>query len=287
MRAGRLKRAVEILTANGHDVTVAPTTGPNTASGIAREHIARGAELILAAGGDGTINEAAEGVALSNVAFGILPAGTANVLATEMGIGSRMERVAERLESFAPRRISVGRLTCEASGVSRHFLLMAGVGLDALIAYNASAAVKARAGKLAYWLAGWRVLGRRLPQFTVEANGQRFRSSFALFSKVRNYGGDFSIAREVTLFEDEFEMVLFEGRSTFRYLKYFAALLVNRHRALKGVTVARTRGVRLYEPEDSRIYAQIDGEVAGLLPARVEIVPDALTLLVPREYAPG
>ena len=213
-RGGRalLTRAVEVLTKNGHTVTVVPTTGPKTAGAMAREHIDRGADLIIAAGGDGTINEVADGMVHSKVPLGILPAGTANVLAMEMGIGSKMERAAEKIETSNPHRISAGHLTCADGSVSRYFLLMAGAGLDAHIASNVSAAVKARYGKIAYWLAGWRVLGRDLPLFDVESNGQKFRCSFALLSKVRNYGGDFAIAQDVTLFDDEFEMVLFQGK---------------------------------------------------------------------------
>jgi diacylglycerol kinase (ATP) len=285
-RGGRalLTRAVEVLTKNGHTVTVVPTTGPKTAGAMAREHIERGADLIVAAGGDGTINEVADGMVFSEVPLAILPAGTANVLAMEIRIGSKMERAAEMIEASVPYRISAGHLTCADGSVSRYFLLMAGAGLDAHIASQVNAAVKARLGKLAYWLAGWRVLGRDLPLFDVEANGQKFRCSFALLSKVRNYGGDFAIAQDVTLFDDEFEMVLFEGRSTFRYLKYFAGLLFNRHRGMTGVTVMRTAEAQLSGPVDVQVYTQIDGEVAGHLPAEVKIVPAALTLLIPPEY---
>ena len=69
---------------------LAPTTGPGTAGGIARDTSPQGAELILAAGGDGTINEVAEGMAIPEVPLGILPAGTANVLAMEMKLGARL-----------------------------------------------------------------------------------------------------------------------------------------------------------------------------------------------------
>jgi YegS/Rv2252/BmrU family lipid kinase len=279
-----LTRAVETLTKNGHTVTVVPTPGPRTAGELARERIERGADLIVAAGGDGTINEVSHGMVSSHVPLGILPAGTANVLAMEMGIGGDIERAAEKIEVSIPYRISVGLLTCADLNISRHFLLMAGAGLDAHIAYNVSAAIKARYGKLAYWLAGWRVLGRSLPLFSVDANGQRFRCSFALLSKVRNYGGDFAIAQQVTLFDDEFEMVLFEGRSSFRYVKYFFGLVFGRHAAMTGVSVVRTREALLSGPENVQVYTQIDGEVAGHLPAQVKIVPDALTLLIPPEY---
>ncbi len=273
-----------MLRRDGHEVTIAPTTGPQTAGAIAREHVAAGANLVLAAGGDGTINEVAEGLVNSRVPLGILPGGTANVLATEMKLGSRMARAAARLRDCHPRRIAVGHVTCEGGTVSRHFLLMAGIGLDAHIVYNVSGSLKARMGKLAYWIAGWSLLGRRLPEFQAEVGGHREKCSFALVSKVRNYGGDFEIARDVSLFDDHFEVVLFQGGSTLPYVKYFGGLILNRLRGMKGVNVLRAPRLRLSAPDDERVYVQIDGEFAGHLPAEVRIVPDALTLMVPPEY---
>ena len=279
-----MARAVEILERAGHRVTLAPTTGPRTADAIAREYVSRGTDLVLAAGGDGTINEVAEGLIGSEVPLGILPAGTANVLASEMKLGSRLERAAERMGQCRPCRIPVGHVTCEGGTVSRHFLLMAGIGLDAHIVYRVSGPLKAATGKLAYWVAGWSLLGRRLAEFQVEMNGRKRRCSFALASKVRNYGGDFEIARDVSLFDNRFEVVLFEGRSTLPYVKYFGALMLNRLRGMRGVTVERAQCLRVLAPEDRRVYMQIDGEFAGHLPAEIRIVPDALTLLVPEGY---
>ncbi|HEY1240208.1 MAG TPA: diacylglycerol kinase family protein [Bryobacteraceae bacterium] len=282
---GPLERAVEILKRDGHQLTLVPTTGPQTAGPLAREHVRQGADLVLAAGGDGTINEIGEGLIGSEVPIGILPAGTANVLATEMKLGSRLERAAARLGRSQPCRIPVGHVSCQGGAVSRHFLLMAGIGLDAHIVYRVSAPLKSATGKFAYWVAGWSLLGRRLAEFAVEMNGVRRTCSFALVSKVRNYGGDFEIARDVSLFDDHFEVVLFEGRSTLPYVKYFGGLMLNRLAGMKGVTVERAQCLRVLAPEDRRVYLQIDGESAGQLPAEIRIVPDALTLLVPPEYA--
>jgi diacylglycerol kinase family enzyme len=265
-------------------VTVAPTTGPATAGAIARHYLARGADLILAAGGDGTINEVAEGMVNSQVPLGILPAGTANVLAMEMRMGAKLLHAAERLEEAVPRRISVGHLSCDGGKVSRYFLLMAGVGLDAHVVYHVSGSLKAKTGKFAYWVAGWSLLGRRLVQMELEIDGCKRVCSFALLSKVRNYGGDFEIARDVTLFDDRFEAVVFEGRSSLPYVKYFAGMAINRLSGMKGVTVLRTDRATLTAPADSRAYVQVDGEFAGHLPAVIRMVPDALTLLVPPSY---
>jgi len=273
-----------ILRNNGHNLTVVPTRGRGTAGVIAREHIGRGADLIVVAGGDGTINEAAEGMLHSAVPLAILPGGTANVLAQEIGLGTRIERAAARLEECRPRRISVGHLTCDGGRVSRHFLLMAGIGLDAYVVHRVDGALKSRTGKFAYWVAGLRLLRRRLEEFQVDIGGEKRRCSFALVSKVRNYGGDFEIARSVRLSDDRFELVLFEGRYTARYFKHFAGMMLNRLGAMKGVAVLRADCISISDPEDRRVYIQIDGEFAGRLPAEICIVPDALTLLVPPEY---
>jgi diacylglycerol kinase (ATP) len=277
---------VETLKKQGHKVALAPTTGPQNAGAIARRHIDEGADLIVAAGGDGTVNEVAEGMVHTRVPLAILPAGTANVLAMEIKLGGNLLHAAERLEQCRPHRISVGHVSCQNGRVSRHFLLMAGAGLDARIVYEVSMPLKARVGKLAYWLAGWKLVGRPLAEFEVESEGLKRPCSFALLSKVRNYGGDFEIARHVSLFDNRFELVLFEGRSSLRYVKYLAGLILNRVEGMKGVSVTRTRHATLLAAENPLVYLQIDGEFAGSLPAEIRIVPDAITLLVPPEYRP-
>ncbi len=265
-------------------MNVAPTTGPGTAGDLAREYIRQGADLVVAAGGDGTVNEIMEGMVHGQVPLAILPGGTANVLAMEMTLGKNLERVAGRIHELRPHRISVGHLTCDGGKVSRHFLLMAGIGVDAHIVYHVSAPLKARTGKLAYWVAGFSLLGRRLAALRVEIGGKTHECSFALLSKVRNYGGDFEIARSVSLFDDEFEAVLFEGRTSMGYVKYVLGMALNRLNGMKGVTVVRSNRMTVSGSEGGRVYVQVDGELAGHLPAEIRIVPDALTLLVPPEY---
>jgi YegS/Rv2252/BmrU family lipid kinase len=279
-----IERARRILIEDGHNLTVAPTTGPRAAGAMAREHIAQGAELIVVAGGDGTINEVAEGMVGTSATLAVLPAGTANVLAMEMKLGGNLERVAKGMGELVPRRISMGHVVCDREKVSRHFLLMAGIGLDAHVVYKVHPGLKAKTGKFAYWVAGWSLLGKRLAEFDVEIDGQRRRCSFALLSKVRNYGGDFEIAPSVTLLDDRFEVVLFEGAAASSYVKYFAGMALKRLEGMDGVTIVRASEVRIGEPSDARAYIQIDGEFAGQLPAELKIVPDALTVLVPRAY---
>ena len=106
-RKQRLEQARHLLAGAGYELTLVPTTGPATAGDIARHSIQAGAELILAAGGDGTINEVIAGMVKSPVPLGILPGGTANVLANELGLGNNMQAAARRIAECVPRRIAL------------------------------------------------------------------------------------------------------------------------------------------------------------------------------------
>ena len=245
---------------------------------------AAGCDLILAAGGDGTINEAINGIAGSGVAFGPLPAGTANVLANEIGLSNRPDHAARQLLDAAPVRIALGALD-RPEQPRRWFLLMAGVGLDARIVYELDPYLKGKLGKLAYWHGGFRQFGRPVPRFQITVNGAAYTASFALITRVRNYGGDFEIARRVRLMDDDFEIVVFQNREWQDYLRFFGAVMTNRLHRTSGVVITRATRAEVSAPEDGRIYVQTDGEAVGVLPATVTAVPDALTLLIPKRYA--
>jgi YegS/Rv2252/BmrU family lipid kinase len=250
---------------------------------MARRCIDHGADLILVAGGDGTINEVVNGMVHSEVPLGLLPGGTANVLSMELGIGKKILAAARDLGNWMPERVALG-LRRSPGMEPRYFLLMCGAGLDAHIVYRISVSLKNALGKVSYWVGGFSQLGRRFPEFQVEADGRLYKGSFALVSRVRNYGGDLEIARTVSLLDDRFELVLFSGNNSFRYLRYLLGVFRGSLASTRGVTVLQTTGVQLTCPEDDRIYTQLDGESAGRLPASLNIVPDSLTLLMPPKF---
>jgi YegS/Rv2252/BmrU family lipid kinase len=284
-RGDRLEGATQLLSESGRRVYPVATRGPGTGGEIAREKVQSGADLILVAGGDGTVNEVMNGMVHTAVPLGVLPGGTANVLATELGIRGRMEKVARCVREWIPRRVSVGLLHASSGMISRYFLLMAGVGFDAHIVNSVHPGLKRQHGTLSYWMAGFGELGRRLEEFDVRVNGRSFRCSFALASRVRSYGGSVAIARHASLFSDDFGVVLLEGSNTFRYLKYLAGVLTNRLERMEGISFLRAERIEFSGPADQRVHVQVDGEAAGYLPASVEIVPDALTLLTPAPFA--
>jgi YegS/Rv2252/BmrU family lipid kinase len=280
----RLDRAVKILRDAGRSVELFATPGPNRAGELACAAVDAGCDLILASGGDGTINEAVNGIAGSSATFGVLPGGTANVLANEIGLATRPDHAAKQLLYATPVRIALGAL--ERPGLPRRcFVLMAGVGLDARIVYNVDPDLKNRLGKLAYWHGGFSQFGRPIPLFRASVNGAEYCASFVLITRVRNYGGDFEIARQVRLTDNDFEVVLFRNNRFPDFIRFLGGVIANRLAGTDGVVIARATQVAVAMLDDERVHIQIDGESMGLLPATIGIVPDALTLLIPRPYA--
>ena len=200
----------------------------------------------------------------------------------ELGVGANMIRAAEKLGGLVPARIAVGSIENELE--QRYFLLMAGAGLDALIVYNIDTKLKAAMGKVAYWIGGFGQIGRSLPEFHVRTNGEEVRCSFALASRVKNYGGDLWIARNASLYRNDFELVLFQGAQALPYVKYLLGVITGRLAKMEGVKVVHTESVEIEAASNPGIYVQVDGEFAGRLPAKLTMVPNALTLLVPPEF---
>ncbi|MEP6962529.1 MAG: diacylglycerol kinase family protein [Acidobacteriota bacterium] len=256
-----------------------PTSAPGQAGSLARQAIVDGADLILVLGGDGTINEALQGVANTGVPMGVLPGGTANCLAMELGLGSNVERAAERLATCNVVPISLGQVTTERAG-SRFFLLMCGAGLDAAIVKEVHAGLKARTGKLAYWVAGLAQFRRSVRPMLVALDGERHACGFALVSRGRNYGGDMEIASGASLRRDDFEVVLFQGSHPLRYAFYMLGVGAKRVQRLPGVRTSYATSVEILSASPS----QIDGEFLGSEPLKITIVPGALTLLMPVAY---
>lgn len=279
-----LQRTIDILQQRGIDASLVGTTAPGTATVLARKQIEAGCDLIVAAGGDGTINEVANGMLGSGVPMAILPGGTANVLARELGIPINLEKAAMQIPDARLQPIGVGSITVAEDSRPRCFLCMAGAGLDAEIVAGLNLDLKAVMGKFAYYICGFSHVFRPLREFEVTVDGVPYLASFALVSRVRNYGGDLEIARGASLLREEFEVVLFRGTVSLQYLPYLAGVALKCAEKMKGVTFLRGRSISCQIPDGARIYAQIDGELAGTLPMTAKFMPGALSLAAPASY---
>lgn len=278
LRWGRgrdLQRAVALLESYGIKVTLVETTGPGSAIDLTRGQLAAGRDLIIACGGDGTVNEVANGLAGSAVPLAVLPTGTANILAKELELSWDIWRAAEYIPDGVVRRIALGRAG------DRYFVCVAGAGADANIVYHLGRRSGAHLGMLTYWLEALRQLFRYgFPEFTVEVGGELLRTTLVIVSRTRHYGGPIQITRRADLFGDGFEICTFPRRFPPFYLVYFCAQLVGMLERFPEVQFRLTQSL-CARPDGRRIYSQVDGELADPLPVDFTIVPEALSLLVP------
>jgi diacylglycerol kinase (ATP) len=286
-----LDQARHIFASRGIDADLAETTGPGHATEIAARAAAENRSLVIACGGDGTLNEIVNGLAAHQnghrVPLALLPGGTANILAKELDLPWDIPRAAEKLVHGTVREIALGLATpLEQPEKKKYFLSVAGAGPDGMIVYSVSLGLKSRVGIVAYWWEGLREVFRyKFPHFRVVSGGRKINASLVIVGRTQNYGGPFKITTEADLFEDRFEILTLATQSGLRYLSYLPSLWLNKLRGTDGVEFFKSDAVAC-EPLDSNpIHAQIDGEPLARLPVEFRIIPRALKLLVPRKPA--
>ena len=245
---------------------------------------------MLACGGDGTVNEVANGLAATETALAVLPGGTANILAKELGLPHDPVEAARQLKTWQARRIALGKAiwpcsNAEAEGRTeqRYFVCVAGIGFDAYVLHKLARSRAMRFGVAAY---GWETIRQlfrySFPRFVAEMHGREVRATFATAQRTSRYAGWIRMAPRRDFFAPGLTLCLFQSSRRSRYLAYAAAVLTGRHTRLDDVKEIEATRVKL-AAEDNRapIFFELDGELTGRLPATIELVPDALTLLIP------
>ena len=263
----------------GVEVNLKLTTGPGDAAEIAARAANNGSSDVIVAGGDGTINEAIQGLTGTQARLAIIPRGTGNVLARELKLPLDDEQAALVVARGKARRIHLGLATEEATGASRLFVLMAGIGLDASVVQRTHPRLKKRIGRGAFWISGLSHLADWQPSpFTLEIDGREYTGTFAAIGKASRYGGDLFITPGARLEEPEFEICIIETLSRFSYLRLLAD-------AARGGMPRDKPGVRFVNATRVRATGnapvQVDGELLGQLPMRFEIAPHSLEVIVP------
>jgi YegS/Rv2252/BmrU family lipid kinase len=262
-RAHLLWRVLDVLVANGVRLDLAETRSAGHAEALARDAVRRGEPMVVAAGGDGTIAEVANGLMGSGARLGVIPLGTANVLAHELGL------------PFAPKAVAAalafGR-TCtlwpgQANGAdgSRLFVQMLGVGFDAQVVHNLPFRLKKALGKGAYVLQSIRELPRyTFPAVRMRIDGVETEAASVIISKGRLYGGRFTLAMDAVPADPGFSVVLFERTGAAAAMMYGAALPMNVLGYAPGVRHIRAQRVDFMQ--NVAIPAQADGDRAGFAP---------------------
>jgi YegS/Rv2252/BmrU family lipid kinase len=278
------------------EVEVSPTAGPGVAWELAKEAARQGTDMVLVCGGDGTINEVINGLAGSQVSLGLLPGGTANMLAREVGLPLDPVRAVAELSRWSPRRIPLGKAAwclerpstnaapAQKEQATRYFMSVAGIGYDAHVVYKLSLGMKLSWGVAGYIMEALRqAFHYPYQRFSCRTDDGRGRiATFAAAQRARNYGGWLQLTPDARFFDDRFTLCLFKSHNRARYFLYAALVLARQHFLLGDVELVEARKLCCAaQVAGETIRFELDGELVGTLPATFEIVPDALTLLVP------
>jgi YegS/Rv2252/BmrU family lipid kinase len=219
----KVRRAAAYLQKKGFETKLLFTERRGHAEELAREAAAKKPHLIIAAGGDGTINEVINGMVMSETPLAILPLGTTNVLARELLIPDSVEGAMDRALAGQIRTASLGRIEAfsEHGPVVRHFCLMAGVGFDAKAVHDVNSTLKKVSGEGAYILSGINNLIHYSPSeliFTVD--GKQHTGYAAIIGKASRYGGNFKITPDADIFDPYVYICIFKGSRRADLLRY-------------------------------------------------------------------
>jgi YegS/Rv2252/BmrU family lipid kinase len=298
-RAKRIQEALAVLHAAGVAAELFEPTRPGGATVLARQAIQQGFDTILACGGDGTVHEILQGMVGTETALGVIPFGTANALAADLGLIASPAKVVSRLLQAEEVRVPVGRIhykDSDGSQRSRYFIVAAGIGADALLMTRLDARLKRKLGYILYLVEAFRIWATNpFPLFEVifnHSDGPPSRPaeiSQLLAVRVRSFGGVLQeLAPGASLRGGSLRVLAFKTRSRLRFLKFTLAVLFRRHTFDGTIELKKALSVECRPRNGShrQIFVEADGEVLGSLPVRIEVVQNALTLLIPRNARP-
>lgn len=278
-RRRRLARALRALRSAGASLELAETTHPGHARSLAESAARCGVQLIVAAGGDGTVAEVAAGVSGSAATLGLLPLGTANVLAHELGVPLRPELAAAVLLGARPVTLWPG-MARWADGTERIFVQMIGAGFDAAVVQALDPAEKRRLGRGAYLLESVRQLrGYAFPGFEVTLDGGAAApATSVIISKGRFYAGAYRSLPGASPLHAGFSVLRFPQAGAGGAMLAGLSLPLHALHRVPGVVLSRAGEVRLL---GAGVPCQADGDSAGFMPLEVRDAPHPIPFLVP------
>jgi len=300
-RDTELDRAIGIIQSAGVRTELTVCHSSQEATIHARFAVASGSDTVFACGGDGTIHDVIQELAGTQVALAILPFGTANALAHDLGIPLRTSAAASAAVTGRVRRIPLGRIEYHDFNdkpAHRYFTVAAGIGVDAHLFYKLNRDLMKKGGMAAYYLKAWNLWAtHRMRRFEVEyTNGSGMKTRAALTEllavRIRFFG---NILRELVpgahLDCPDLRAVMCRTDSRTAYLRYITGALLGRRWNVDGIDLVSCSEIVCKLPEPTkvdtdgknkdRVYVEADGELLGRLPARMTMLPDALSLVVP------
>lgn len=251
-----------------------PTRGPGHARELAAQALAEGANVLAAAGGDGTLNEVLNGAWAGPATFAVLPVGTGNDFARALAFGTDFGAALDALARGAPRRADVGFVN------DRAFLNIAGCGFDAMVADRINRGYRSLRGTGAYVAAVVECLCRyRAAEFRILCGEEEltFRAMLCSVANTPSYGGGMRIAPDATIDDGLFDIAVVRETSRFEFLRAFPSVFKGQHTEHPKYLHRRARWVRV--ESDPPMPVLVDGEVVGTTPATFTIRPGAISVL--------
>lgn len=262
------------------------TSGAGDARRFAAEVVGDGFDTVVAAGGDGTVNEVLNGIADANgfeqVRLAILPVGTVNVFARDVGIPLNISAAWKTILAGHETRIDLPELRFEigANRIERRcFIQMAGAGWDARAIELVNWNLKKRIGQFAYMLAGFRALHTTHPMIQVVDGSTKHTGQFVIIGNGRYYAGSFSVFHQANFQDGLFDVCIFPRINWFVLTRYLWGFVTRTPAHLRREISFQTPHLELTSTEP--VPVQVDGEIAGQLPARCIIQREALRIIVP------
>ncbi|MEP7072055.1 MAG: diacylglycerol kinase family protein [Verrucomicrobiota bacterium] len=269
-RACHFRERVEALAG---DSVIQPTTRVGEAEGIARAAAREGYHKIVAAGGDGTIHEVVNGLAGTEAALGVLPMGTMNVFAAELGLpAGNLERCWDIIRAGWVRSVDLPRVN------GRRFVQLAGVGLDAQAVKETSQALKRSFGPLSYIISAAQIASRPPPRLMIESDDAvATEASFVLVGNGRRYGGPFPFFKRAHIDDGLLDVVLFKRLGYFDIIHYLQEVIFSHSISGSEVEYLQTR--RLQVTSEDEVPVEADGELIGCCPVEFEVQERGLRVL--------
>jgi diacylglycerol kinase (ATP) len=298
-RQSELDSVLAVLRAAGVEANLILAASRDQAEEEVRQAIVAGCDTVFACGGDGTVHNIIQVLINTPVALAVLPMGTANALAHDLGLPMNLVAATKSLVHAKPRRVALGRIQYQdfsGNPGCRYFIIAAGVGVDAHLFYKLIPGAKQRLGMGAYYYKAWHLwFTYTMTRFRVEYTGdgldqpQQADLTELMGVRIQNFGGLLKeFAPGASLDRNDLRLILCRTSSRLAYLSYVAGTVLRRQWTIPGIELAHASKTvcRYLEPTNGsarsrKIYVEADGELLGTLPTEITMAPDSLTLLTP------
>lgn len=269
-------------------VELKPTQWAGHATELACAAVGDGIEDIVAAGGDGTLNEVLNGMGQADNGFnrarlGLLPLGTVNVFAKELNLPENPKQAWETIVAGCERKIDLPYADTKADGVSqrRYFAQLAGAGLDATAIELVDWESKRRYRQLAYLFAGLRALSRPQKRVKVQAGGMEVDGELVLVGNGKFYGGRWKVFPDASLNDGKIDICVFPQANLWTAIRFGCSLLLGNSKVPKPIVYFQASEVRMTSDKGAKF--ELEGDLAGALPVTMGVLPNTLRVICPTQ----